>query len=62
VFFWGLVGLGLCLGTYVAGNRSGFLTIWRFGDERPRPVSGRTGRRAAPGGAGTLTHEAGVAD
>jgi hypothetical protein len=41
VLFWGLLGLGLCLGTHVAGTRSRFFTIWRFGDERPRPVSSR---------------------
>jgi hypothetical protein len=66
VFFWGLVGLGLCLGAHVAGKRSGFLTIWRFGDERPRPLVGRSARREASAAAGTLglgpTHEAGLAD
>jgi hypothetical protein len=65
VFFWGLVGLGLCLGAHVAGKRS-FLTIWRFGDERPRPIVGRSAQPEAGAAAGTLglgpTHEAGLAD
>jgi lipopolysaccharide/colanic/teichoic acid biosynthesis glycosyltransferase len=65
VFFWGLVGLGLCLGAHVAGKRSGFLTIWRFGNERP--IVGRSARReAASAAAGSVglgpTHEAGLAD
>jgi hypothetical protein len=44
VLFWGLVGLGLCLGTHGTGNSPGFITIWRFGDERPRPRSARSSR------------------
>jgi hypothetical protein len=65
VFFWGLVGLGLCLGAHVAGRRSGFLTIWRFGNERP--IVGRSARRDAAGAAaGSVglgpTHETSLAD
>ncbi|PWU20658.1 MAG: hypothetical protein C5B48_12215 [Candidatus Rokuibacteriota bacterium] len=46
VLFWGLIGLGLCLGTHVTGNSNGFITIWRFGDERPRPASRRAGTQS----------------
>ena len=45
VFFWGLIGLGLGLAARVAGNGGRLINIWRFGDERPRPVrdAGRAG-------------------
>jgi hypothetical protein len=38
VFFWGMIGLGLGLASRVSGNRGRLVTIWRFGDERPRPA------------------------
>jgi len=52
VFFWGLIGLGLGLAIRVSGNRGRLVTVWRFGDERPRPA--RQGghirqRRPGPG-------------
>ena len=47
VFFWGLIGLGLGMAARVAGNGGGLVTVWRFGDERPRPVR----RREAPAAA-----------
>jgi hypothetical protein len=37
ILFWGLTGLGLGVVTHAIGRRSPFYTIWRFGDERPRP-------------------------
>lgn len=45
VFFWGLIGLGLGLAIRVTGAGARLVNIWRFGDERPRPVRVR---RAAP--------------
>ena len=51
VFFWGLIGLGLAVATHLVGVRS-FVTIWRFGDERPRlgdPARRREPRLALPG-------------
>src|SRR5262245_6345136 len=64
VFFWGLVGFGLCLGTHVAGNRNGFFVIWRFGDERPRPAARRSPRRGTSEGQLGLdpSGQAGLAD
>ena len=41
VFFWGLIGLGLGVAARVAGNGGRLVNIWRFGDERPRPVRTR---------------------
>ena len=41
VFFWGLIGLGLGLAARVVGNGGRLINIWRFGDERPRPVRTR---------------------
>jgi hypothetical protein len=41
ILFWGLVGLGLGVVTHAGGRRSSFYTIWRFGDERPRPARQR---------------------
>jgi lipopolysaccharide/colanic/teichoic acid biosynthesis glycosyltransferase len=50
VFFWGLVGLGLGMVTHVVTRRSPFFTIWRFGEERPRPERRRPlQERASPG-------------
>jgi lipopolysaccharide/colanic/teichoic acid biosynthesis glycosyltransferase len=43
ILFWGLLGLGLGVVTHAMGRRSPFYTIWRFGDERPRPE-----RRSSP--------------
>ncbi|HEV8441085.1 MAG TPA: sugar transferase [Methylomirabilota bacterium] len=64
VFFWGLLGLGLGLGMHVAGKRSR-VVIWRFGDERPRPVVRRAHPRH-PRHRGPLTldpsHGPGLAD
>jgi len=48
VLFWGLVGLGLGIVTHVIGRRSPFYTIWRFGDERPRPERKRSSANSAP--------------
>jgi hypothetical protein len=45
VFFWGLIGVGLGLATRVSGTAGRLITVWRFGDERPRPVRPR---RAVP--------------
>jgi O-antigen ligase len=41
VFFWGLIGLGLGLAARVSGNGVRLVNVWRFGDERPRPVRTR---------------------
>ena len=41
VFFWGLIGLGLGVAARVAGNGGRLVSIWRFGDERPRPLRTR---------------------
>ena len=41
VFFWGLIGLGLGVAARVVGNGGRLVNIWRFGDERPRPVRTR---------------------
>jgi lipopolysaccharide/colanic/teichoic acid biosynthesis glycosyltransferase len=41
VFFWGLIGLGLGVAARVVGNGGRLVSIWRFGDERPRPVRTR---------------------
>ena len=62
VLFWGLVGLGLGVVTHVVGARS-FVTVWRFGDERPRPAErrARAGRRE-PRLALDPSHQTGVAD
>ena len=46
VFFWGLVGLGLGLAVRVSGNGGRLVNIWRFGDERPRPVRTRVAGEA----------------
>jgi lipopolysaccharide/colanic/teichoic acid biosynthesis glycosyltransferase len=43
IFFWGLIGLGLGLAVRVTGTGGRLVNIWRFGDERPRPVRPRTG-------------------
>jgi hypothetical protein len=64
VLFWGLVGLGLALVTHAEGTRPGFVTIWRFGDERPRPAPRRL-RKAHRRHSGTLLNpsaEAGLGD
>ena len=47
VFFWGLVGIGLGLAARITGAGGRLVSIWRFGDERPRPVR----RREAPAAA-----------
>src|SRR5262249_26888856 len=62
VLFWGLLGLGLCLGTHVAGTRARFFTIWRFGHERPRPVSTRSRRPRHRRLALDPSHGSGLAD
>jgi hypothetical protein len=41
VFFWGLIGLALGVAARVTGNGGRLVNIWRFGDERPRPVRTR---------------------
>ena len=41
VFFWGLIGLGLGLSARVVGTGGRLVTVWRFGDERPRPLRRR---------------------
>ena len=38
IFFWGLIGLGLGLAVRVTGAGGRLVNIWRFGDERLRPV------------------------
>jgi lipopolysaccharide/colanic/teichoic acid biosynthesis glycosyltransferase len=50
VFFWGLIGLGLGLAARVVGSGGRLMNIWRFGDERPRPV--RTRVAPEPGDTG----------
>ncbi len=45
VFFWGLIGLGLGLAIRVTGTGGRLINIWRFGDERPRPVRNARKRR-----------------
>lgn len=45
VLFWGLIGLGLCIGMHVTGGRPAFVTIWRFGDETPRSAERAVRRR-----------------
>lgn len=52
VFFWGLLGLGLGLATRVAGTAGRLVAVWRFGDERPRPVRASA---AASSQAGPIT-------
>ena len=47
VFFWGLMGLGLGLAARTTGG--GPVNIWRFGDERVRPVRVRPQEQAAGG-------------
>jgi lipopolysaccharide/colanic/teichoic acid biosynthesis glycosyltransferase len=47
VFFWGLIGLGLGLATRVVGTGGRLVTVWRFGDEQPRPVRRRQAAAAA---------------
>jgi lipopolysaccharide/colanic/teichoic acid biosynthesis glycosyltransferase len=42
VLFWGLIGLGLAVVTHQVGAR-GFVTVWRFGDERARLAERRRG-------------------
>ncbi len=55
VFFWGLIGLGLGLSARVVGNGGRLVTVWRFGDERPRPA--RRGRHEQEHAANPVTVE-----
>ncbi len=58
VFFWGLIGLGLGMAARAAGNGASLVTIWRFGDERPRPERTRLAPGAGVDGELVLGHSA----
>ncbi len=63
VLFWGLLGLGMGLVIQLGGARRARLTIWRFGDERPRKAKRKAKVRHQPGRfALDPSHGAGLAD
>jgi hypothetical protein len=62
IFFWGLIGLGLGLAVRVTGTGGRLVNIWRFGDERPRPVRVRAAEAAPERLAVAASHGAEVAD